>query len=175
MVELISPLSMTVKSGDTVTTSTRAERKFLARVTQRSKNNRHLIGGKIFLPPYFFLSYNDVMQTIYVRDDDKFEIKIEFSQEKFDEYLKQVGATKVEDITEQQTTELLHLVLGDYKKGTISLDGLSVICNELCTVLTHKPDTSRGLLGILMDTADLAYQERHGDMIKDLADFLDKA
>lgn len=120
-------------------------------------------------------SYNANMQTTYIRDDDKFEITIKFSQKQFDKYLKQVGATKVEALTEPQTIELLGVVFGDYQKGTISLDDLSVICDEICTVLTHQPNTNRNLLEILIDTADLAYQERQGGLTKDLAEFLNKA
>lgn len=113
------------------------------------------------------------MQTTYIRDDDKFEIKIEFPQEKFDEYLKQVGATKTDELNENQMVDVLRLAFEDYKRGSISLDGLSVVANELFNLVSKI--SNKELVSILEEVGDMAYQVRQRDMTKELSEFLDKA
>lgn len=112
------------------------------------------------------------MQTSYIREDDKFEIKIEFPREKFDEYLKQVRAAKIEKLSENQVIDLLRLAYEDYKKGNISLDGLSVVANELFNMVSRL--SNKELVLILEEVGDMAYQERQGELTEKLAEFLEK-
>ena len=112
------------------------------------------------------------MQTRYVREDDKFEIITKFPTDKFDEYLKQTGASKIDRLNEDQIADLLQLAFMDYKKGNISLDGLSVIANELFNVATRLSKSE--LISILEEVGDMAYQERQGDITTNLSKFLEK-
>jgi repressor of nif and glnA expression len=125
------------------------------------------------------------MELMYKVEDTGSEIIINFPQKQFDTYLKGVGLANISSISKEHVAKLLRIVLEDYKKGVISLDGLSVICNELWTSYSKKPKIDKKLFGILMNCAELAFEERQSiqtgrevndilDPLKELVSYLKK-
>ncbi len=93
--------------------------------------------------------------------DKKLIFETTFPQKNFSRYLKKLGATAKEKLTEEQIEKIFLWAYQDFQKGKLSLDGLADIADYLWT--SHLDDSKKfkSLLGeVLLAATELSYNVR---------------